>query len=450
MSQHHVVLRIGRKDRYTPSVDRGSRLVLTLDGEGEEPKTDIRHKHLWSGLHNLGLEPPQAAIDLYRLAVAVYCADFRIPRRDGYDQWTRQIVLHVPVAEPLAWEPQVETIRRLLDYLSGDHWRIELREKTVPFPPKKNQSNGGEREAQDRRTLNAVCLFSGGLDSFIGAADAASDGRNLVLISHVPEGISRWLSPAQDVLKTGLDQALADRRLEHLKITLDPPRSIDKKARENSQRARSFFFLALATTVAASLRDNAALIVPENGFISLNLPLTPGRIGSLSTRTTHPYAMSLYRNLLNGLCLDVRLELPYMLATKGEMLMSAKERDLVHRLAEKSVSCASPNPRSSAREAHCGYCVPCIVRRAAMSLAGLDQPQHYRLDIRRPTSDLTDTKASHLSGFKLAIQNRADGVNFSDLLSAGPLPSSMGTLADFKAVYDRGLAEVAAFLDSTR
>ena len=31
------------------------------------------------------------------------------------------------------------------------------------------------------------------------------------------------------------------------------------------------------------------ILVPENGVISINVPLTVRRVGTLSTRTTHPY-----------------------------------------------------------------------------------------------------------------------------------------------------------------
>ena len=42
------------------------------------------------------------------------------------------------------------------------------------------------------------------------------------------------------------------------------------------------------------------IIVPENGYISLNIPLTYSRIGSSSTRTTHPYYFELLNQLLKN------------------------------------------------------------------------------------------------------------------------------------------------------
>ncbi len=456
MSERHVVLRVGRGDEYTPKGAPKDTLFFALDGGGNHPESEITEKHLWSrvrsarevGLYDLELKPPHTALDLYRISAAAFCADLRLPRRrDGYDDWTRQIVLHVPVADVRLWSSQVQTLSKLLSFLSGDRWHIALREQEVPAP-KRPRSRRNERQGKEEEPgpFNAVCLFSGGLDSFVGAADALAEGRDLLVMSHVPEGLARWLSPAQGNLKAGLARANEDRRLEHVRVTLNPPRPTEHSGKENSQRARSILFLGLGTLAAAAIGEPARLIVPENGFISLNVPLTPGRIGSLSTRTTHPNTVSLYRQLLDGLAIQVPIELPYMLQTKGEMLARAKDPEVVKRLATGSVSCASPNPRSSAKEDHCGYCVPCIIRRAAMSAVGLDHASEYRLDIRKPGRDLTDKKATHLKGFQMAIHNRAGGISLVDLLSAGPLPPSEGSAADFRHVHDRGLAEVAAFL----
>ena len=456
MSERHVVLRIGRADKYTPEGAPSDTLFLTLQVGGHQPEFKVTEKHLWSsessacevGLYDLELTPPQTALDLYRISVAAYCADLRLPRRRvGYDDWTRQIILHVPVADARLWSSQVQTLRSLLSFLSGDRWQISLREQEVPAPTRpsghRHKHQGKEKE---HGPCTAVCLFSGGLDSFVGAADALAAGRNLLLVSHVPEGLARWLSPAQTDLKSRLAQAYQDRRLEHVRVTLNPPRPTEHAWKENTQRARSILFLGLGALAAAGIGDSAPLIVPENGFISLNIPLTPGRIGSLSTRTTHPNTVSLYRQLLRGLAIRVPIELPYMFQTKGEMLSLAKDPEVVTRLASRSVSCASPNSWSSAREEHCGYCVPCIIRRAAMSAVGLDDASEYRLDIRKPGRDLTDKEATHAKGFRLAIHDQAGGISLPDLLSAGALPPTLGSSADFRHVHDRGLAEVAAFL----
>ena len=66
--------------------------------------------------------------------------------------------------------------------------------------------------------------------------------------------------------------------------------------------------------------DVVELLIPENGFISLNIPLTPLRLGSLSTRTTHPLFIQQMQDILDALDFRVRLSNPYQFKTKGEML----------------------------------------------------------------------------------------------------------------------------------
>src|SRR5690606_15445410 len=59
---------------------------------------------------------------------------------------------------------------------------------------------------------------------------------------------------------------------------------------EPSTRGRSILFFAYGV-VAASSCGLTRVHVPENGLIAINAPLTRRRIGSLSTRTTHPHFM---------------------------------------------------------------------------------------------------------------------------------------------------------------
>ena len=58
-------------------------------------------------------------------------------------------------------------------------------------------------------------------------------------------------------------------------------------------RTRSLNFLAFAIVSAYALQEfvqeEIDVFVPENGVISINAPLTVRRVGTLSTRTTHPY-----------------------------------------------------------------------------------------------------------------------------------------------------------------
>ena len=115
-------------------------------------------------------------------------------------------------------------------------------------------------------------------------------------------------------------------------------------------------------TCLAKHRDGSPveLRIPENGFISQNVPLTPMRTGSLSTRTTHPYFLRLIQDTLDDVGLRINLNNPYETTTKGEMLVGCSDQGLLSGLAGLSTSCGRYS-RTGFR--HCGRCVPCQVRR---------------------------------------------------------------------------------------
>ena len=55
------------------------------------------------------------------------------------------------------------------------------------------------------------------------------------------------------------------------------------------------------------------LIIPENGLISLNIPLAYTRTGTSSTRTTHPHYMKMLQELIAELGLQVKSRIHFSL-----------------------------------------------------------------------------------------------------------------------------------------
>jgi hypothetical protein len=122
---------------------------------------------------------------------------------------------------------------------------------------------------------------------------------------------------------------------------------------------------------------------------------------------------------------------------------------LLAELTRFSNSCARPNPRRadpSRPQPHCGYCVPCIIRRAAMATVAWDDPQHYRYDVRseRAILDQSTVRRSDVRAFEIAIVRARYRANIIDVLRAGPLPPDDADR--YETVYRNGLAEVARFL----
>ena len=106
--------------------------------------------------------------------------------------------------------------------------------------------------------------------------------------------------------------------------------------------SRSLLYLALGLAAAPSFGAATPLIIPENGWISLNPPLTTNRLGSCSTRTTHPYFLEQLTGLWQEAGLANPLVNPYKNLTKGEMVRGCRNRDLLEQLFGMSLSCARP------------------------------------------------------------------------------------------------------------
>jgi hypothetical protein len=429
-----VVVRIGN-DMYEPWARVGVPRLITVF----EQSTDSNFVHnnsLDLIRTKTGLEPPPISVDLVHLAMAVYSADLRVNRKHGKDRWSRDFVLHIPVAEPVRWVATAPLLSRTLRYLTGDNWELRFRERiplTTP-PPGQPRLN----------PARAVSLFSGGLDSLVGAIDLLHANTTVALVGHHGAGITNDIQ--QTVLQILRPRYAAS--ITDFMFYVQPPRSNTQDG-ESSMRSRSILFLSLGIAVAATLGDGTPLYVAENGLISLNVPLTPSRSGSSSTRTTHPHFLGLLRELLIALGIHVPIETPYRFKTKGEMLRECLDQATLAQASVQSMSCSHPESgrfRGRSPSQHCGYCVPCIIRRASLHAAGLPQGQ-YSIDVlTHPPGAGTDT-GRDLRAFHMALERLCDAPAtrfLFDVMNTGPLPPR--DASSYADVYRRGMAEVRGLL----
>ncbi len=391
--------------------------------------------------------PSETALDLLILAALVYAADTRISRTTfSQDSWTREVQVELPVADPPLWLANTPLLQRMLRFLSGDIWTIAFR------PRPRALQRLTPRRPNARPRYDHISLFSGGLDSLVGALDLLAAGHQPLFISHAAEGAT---SDAQSTLINRLRRGYAADRLRFWiafpKNLLDRDGSV-----EDSTRTRSFLFFAAAAFAAACFAsDPPPIVVPENGLISLNVPLDPLRLGSLSTRTTHPFYMARWNELLARLGIPARLETPYQFQTKGEMLARCADQDLLRELIADSMSCSSPTKgRWVGRSTeHCGYCVPCLIRRAAILAAFGSDPTSYGLaDLHADALNTVASQGRQVRSFQLAAERLAQNPELAAPLihKPGPLsdrPDDVPALAD---VYRRGMLEVRDLLRDVR
>jgi 7-cyano-7-deazaguanine synthase in queuosine biosynthesis len=430
----HVISRVGLTDMFAKEL-APPRVFVSLDRAGDP---FLVQQGVLKRIKELtGRTPPLRAQDLLTLAIVVFAADTQIPRRMADDRWTRDITLHVPVFDLTVWDGLAPLVVRMLNFLTGDSWNIEFRERE-PVEP------AAARAPTEPPEIHDVALFSGGLDSLVGALDLLEAGRCVALTGHYGAGVT---NSVQHSVLSSLKGRYGSRVVPFMFHV--QPRKVKKSEGEQSMRSRSMLFLSLGTAVATSFEPARRLIVSENGFISLNVPLTSPRLGSCSTRTTHPHFMALFRNVLQALSLDVGVELPARFLTKGEMLRGTQNQELLRAVAPLSMSCSHPEQgrwRKIKPGNHCGYCVPCLVRRASMEAASLPDAV-YDNDVLRADVKLSVERRKDLRAFEIAVQ-RWRGASLSDavfdVLNTGPLPPEEA--AEYASVYMRGMDEIARFL----
>lgn len=399
-----------------------------------------------------GVFPTEIGIDLLVLAAHVHAADTRISRiEQSQDSWTREIRLVIPVSNPVTWRAAASTLKKMLDFLTGDRWEIGFRVRPLKFSsiaqtPPLNLINP---------PFDSLSLFSGGLDSLIGAINLLEDGFTPLLISHFGEGAT---SDAQGKLLSGLKNQYKKSLFERLRVGMTfEDGLIAGVGSENSTRGRSFLFFALGVFAGTGLRHRFTLRVPENGLIALNVPLDPLRLGSNSTRTTHPYYMARWNELLDVLSINGEVQNPCWSQTKGEMAASCRNPDLLRRLVPDSLSCSSPTKGrwKGLSIEHCGYCLPCLIRRAALDSAwgaGNDGTTYTVSDLHAQPLDTREAMGKQVRSFQYAIERLKNKPQLASLLihKPGPLDDESGHLEEWANVYLRGLTEVASLINGVK
>ena len=335
---------------------------------------------------NLIANIPPVMKDLVRVASYVIAADQAFERGDADridlgDKWRRDLRFAIAVEEPDLWSSQemVEVLQSTLGFLSDDNYSFEFQSVANRDPEQlKFTGPDGEPFAGGWNNIDAVQLFSGGMDSFGGAVQALGiDKQNPVLVSH-RSAPKTWKTQRELV---GDLQTWASRgAIPHVGIQVHKH---DKALRkERTQRSRSFLYAAMAGTVAHIIGHDKIRFY-ENGITSFNLPISPQIVGARATRTTHPKVLlgfSKIISLARGKTMAV--ENPFELKTRAEVLDVISGAGAAGMLRH-TVSCAHIH-RSSTMHPHCGVCSQCIDRRfsvIARSLEEEDPEDGYAVDL---------------------------------------------------------------------
>lgn len=300
---------------------------------------------------------PPLAVDLATLAAEVYLAD-RLTRRPGTSRWVRQIGIDVAVADAEIWNKHRSGLARTLNVLTDDHWDVRFVSPRSMAGPEL-QRRLFKLESSQPAVLG---LFSGGLDSFAGAA-AWLDQHPRKKLGLVSIRSSTVIGNLQQEQVRLLKQVFPD-RVVHLSVPLNLYRAPDV---ERTQRCRGFVYAAIASALAHSGGIHRVLVF-ENGYGAVNPRLAEHQIGSQATKSTHPYILKSISQLLQRIGFEIDIELPFLFCTKAELLqrMPAPTHVGIHLTA----SCDG-FPLRLAHAKQCGKCGSCILRQQAICQAGL-------------------------------------------------------------------------------
>ena len=152
-----------------------------------------------------------------------------------------------------------------------------------------------------------------------------------------------------------------------------------------------------------------------------------------------------------GLGLNLSVKNPYWNKTKGEMAEECKNKNVLYETMQLSFSCSSPGKArwKGLSPQHCGYCVPCIIRRAAMHKAfGNDGTVYTEISISEMQSKNSEGMGIQLRSFQYAIDKIKKHKKYAWLYihKPGPLPQDDEYLDELADTYLRGLLEVDTFI----
>lgn len=330
---------------------------------------------------------PEVATSFLYLSAIIYAIDRSVSRdKHSIDGWSRELDVVIKVPNHEAFDAQKEHITKLLSYLTGDYWSVSFQKAPSVKLAQYENCDYFDSIAQ-------VNLFSGGLDSLIGAIDFMSQypEKKLFLASHYDSDMSGPRSDQKKLLRHFASKYNGQYVVFPKRNSV---RIVSHVSAETTCRSRSLMFIAIALQIAEY--NKSKIIIPENGSVSLNYPLSPSRRSSCSTRTTHPVMIYQVKKLFENLGLSAEIENPYEFITKGEMVRDCKDQPYLLSVLSDSNSCGKRTRRQffydNKHATHCGHCMPCMYREASLIGFNDSTPYGNELDslFRHTQLQLTD------------------------------------------------------------
>ncbi len=339
--------------------------------------------------------------DWVDVALFAYVADRLSPRRDPKNpqrmfQWARRMNLKVPVRRLDVWQQSgvVAALSDVLRHFTDDEWHFE-------FVARRGR---GHSAAQQRYLFSAppsgptmVALYSGGLDSFAGAAQQCAELSDHSFVFVSGETNPRQSSAQRDQVRALIRQF--KREVCHVTVPfrVNWEGKTHKGVEDVSQRTRGFLFSTLGA-VTAITSGSSELYIYENGIGAINLPYDATQLGTSNSRAVHPLSllrMSRFAELLTSS--PFAFQNPYLFQTKGEMCRHPAVRGLAN-YVPLTFSCDG-FPVQTKGKPQCGSCTSCLLRRLSLEAAKLsafDRADQYICDLLTPRAKASERQLQNL------------------------------------------------------
>ena len=294
--------------------------------------------------------------DALLVAAAVEFAD-RTLKRPALS-WQREFRLVIPVHEPARWSAPraADALHDALDFLTGDHWKIEFTARAAPLAEPKQQ------HFNLPSTVEAVIPYSDGMDSrcVSGLLDRTLGDR---------------------LIRVRLGSRICDARKlsKQRQPFTSVPYRVHSGERESTARLRGFKF-ALISGLAAYLTKAHRVLVPESGQGALGPALITVGQGYADYRS-HPLFTGRMEKFLNALLEHkVTFDFTQLWQTKAETLRDFAALGNAGDSWSHTWSCWQQTRQVSVdgKKRQCGICAACLLRRMSVHAAGLKEaPETY-------------------------------------------------------------------------
>lgn len=454
---------INKSEDSVLSRDFKNAFIFNILDETSESNIRTNFEVIWRKFLKQSLKPIYE--DFLIVAASVFAIDKRIPRDkiiginaddiSSEDNWTRTLHVCIPVIELEKWNNVKSELEEILNFLSGDEWSITFRKTDKRY----RNCDYRSRDSIANTDFDCVSLFSGGLDSFSGAIKLLSEGKKTCFVGCMEYN---QLNKRMDELYKIVKKHYSNINSNIIVFSTKPgiPENINEDLRsrftENTTRSRSLLFIAGALATASLIGRDVPVYIPENGFIGMNIPLTPSRIGSCSTRTTHVFFINNLNKILAKLEISHKVHNFYAFKTKGEIVQELMNEPAFIEGAGLTISCSHPTQGRIAGATppiNCGYCFPCLIRRASLNKIGYESGSYldsydekYKLSIafieRFYNSDngsAKDLKAI-LAALHTYINNSDDNHYKSKMAKCGGM--TMEEIELFNRVYIQSMEEI--------